>query len=183
MCCGARSTAWLDALVPPRGVYTGWIWPTSQCPISQPFIPGQHLGIDIACPEGTPTVAARAGTVYLADWNDGYGLAVFIDHGDGYTTRYAHHGSLVVVQGQQVAQGQLLGYVDTTGNATGPHLHYEVRLQDTALDPAPFLDGAPTAPPYPPGTIPPDQGLPGQPPLSNPGSTTGPIAALITCGV
>ena len=86
-----------------------------------------HAGIDIAAPTGTPIYAARAGTVLVAGRQGGYGIAVVIDHGGGMTTRYAHQSRLVTRQGRSVAQGELIGYVGSTGKSTGPHLHLETR--------------------------------------------------------
>ncbi len=92
------------------------------------FGEGGHRGIDIAGGDiyGKSIVAADSGTVLYAGWNDSYGYCVFIDHGNGYETRYAHMSALGTETGAAVEQGQIIGYVGSTGNSTGPHLHFEV---------------------------------------------------------
>ncbi len=99
-----------------------------------------HAGIDLAAPKGTPVVATAAGTVTLAGRSGRYGKTVVIDHGNGYETRYAHLSTLLVSQGEAVRRGQRVGRVGKSGNATGPHLHYEVRRHSVAVDPQPFLN-------------------------------------------
>lgn len=98
-----------------------------------------HAGIDIAGSGigGKPTVAANKGRVFLANygWNGGYGNYIIIDHGGGYTTRYAHLSSISVSVGQQVAKGQTIGTVGTTGNSTGNHLHFEIRINNNPQNP------------------------------------------------
>ncbi|MEU7756944.1 M23 family metallopeptidase [Micromonospora sp. NPDC049171] len=100
-----------------------------------------HAGIDLALPSGTPIRAAAAGTVTQAgDAADGYGNSVFIDHGNGYLTHYAHQSRIAVTVGQQVKAGQVIGYEGATGDATGPHLHFEVHQgMWNQIDPAPFM--------------------------------------------
>ena len=98
-----------------------------------------HLGIDIAAPDGTPIVAAKSGTVVSAGWGGGYGNVVVIDHGGGFATAYAHQSKLAVSVGQDVTQGQLIGYVGSTGTSTGNHLHFECRLNGVAQNPRGFL--------------------------------------------
>jgi murein DD-endopeptidase MepM/ murein hydrolase activator NlpD len=98
-----------------------------------------HEGIDIACAAGTPNRAAAAGTVIYAGWMGGYGNLVVIDHGNGLSTAYGHASSLAVSVGQTVSQGQTVSYVGATGHATGPHLHFEVRVNGTAVDPLAYL--------------------------------------------
>lgn len=116
-------------------------WPTTG-PVTSPF--GQrwgrmHTGIDIGAPEGAPIVAAAAGTVIVAGWADGYGNTVAIDHGGGIATLYGHQSSIAVAVGQQVAAGQVVGAVGSTGRSTGPHLHFEVRVNGTPVDPLGYL--------------------------------------------
>jgi murein DD-endopeptidase MepM/ murein hydrolase activator NlpD len=95
-----------------------------------------HTGLDFAAPAGTPVYAARSGRVVSAGWDSGgYGLLVVVDHGGGVTSRYAHLSVLGVTAGTRVATGTLIGRVGATGRATGPHLHFEVRLGDAATDP------------------------------------------------
>ncbi|MEU7842371.1 M23 family metallopeptidase [Micromonospora sp. NPDC049114] len=100
-----------------------------------------HAGIDLALPSGTPIHAAAAGTVTQAgDAADGYGNSVFIDHGNGYLTHYAHQSRIAVTVGQKVKAGQVIGYEGATGDATGPHLHFEVHQgMWNQIDPAPYM--------------------------------------------
>ncbi|MEV1074261.1 M23 family metallopeptidase [Micromonospora parva] len=100
-----------------------------------------HAGIDLALPSGTPIRAAAAGTVTQAgDASDGYGNSVFVDHGNGYLTHYAHQSRIAVTVGQAVKAGQVIGYEGATGDATGPHLHFEVHQgMWNQIDPAPFM--------------------------------------------
>ena len=99
-----------------------------------------HPGIDIANEMGTPIVAAADGIITSAGWNSGgYGNLVEIDHGNGIVTLYGHVSSIGVSAGQQVHKGDVIAYMGNTGNSTGPHLHYEVRVNGTAVNPAGFL--------------------------------------------
>jgi murein DD-endopeptidase MepM/ murein hydrolase activator NlpD len=98
-----------------------------------------HEGIDIWAPEGTPIHAAGSGTVIWAGDRHGYGNAVFIDHGQGVVTVYAHQSKVGVAVGQHVGTGDTIGYVGHTGLAAGPHLHFEVRVNGTAYDPLNFV--------------------------------------------
>ncbi|MEE4539144.1 MAG: M23 family metallopeptidase [Erythrobacter sp.] len=99
----------------------------------------QHKGIDFAAPTGTPVYATADGMVGRADWFSSYGLFISIDHGAELETRYAHLSRLAVAAGQQVEKGDLIGYVGSTGRSTGPHLHYEVRVEGKAVNPAPYM--------------------------------------------
>ena len=98
-----------------------------------------HEGIDIGCAYGAPNRAAAAGTVIYAGSMSGYGNLVVVDHGNGLSTAYAHAASLAVSVGQSVAQGQTVSYVGSTGHSTGPHLHFEVRVNGVAVDPLGYL--------------------------------------------
>jgi murein DD-endopeptidase MepM/ murein hydrolase activator NlpD len=98
-----------------------------------------HTGIDIGAPYGTPIKAAAGGRVTMAAWYGGYGNCTIIDHGDGLSTLYAHQSSFKVSTGQSVAQGQLIGYVGSTGLSTGPHLHFETRVNGEPVDPMRYL--------------------------------------------
>lgn len=94
-----------------------------------------HTGIDIAVPSGTPVKASRAGTVTAAGWMDGYGYAVIIDHGDGYSTLYGHNSKLLVSAGEHVTAGQVIARSGSTGHSTGPHVHFEIRRSGKAINP------------------------------------------------
>jgi murein DD-endopeptidase MepM/ murein hydrolase activator NlpD len=94
-----------------------------------------HSGLDIKARWGDPVGASQAGTVQFAGWYHGYGNLVIIDHGGGITTHYAHLSSFAVEVGQRVERGAVIGYVGRTGRATSPHLHYEVRIDGTPVDP------------------------------------------------
>lgn len=98
-----------------------------------------HNGIDLAAPTNVPTLAAAAGTVTFAGWAGGAGNMVQIDNGNGITTVYMHHSSIVVKQGQAVQAGQQLGVQGTTGDSTGPHLHFEVHVNGTPVEPRAWL--------------------------------------------
>jgi murein DD-endopeptidase MepM/ murein hydrolase activator NlpD len=100
-----------------------------------------HTGQDIATLWGTPVMAAAQGTVIFAGWQNGYGQIVIIDHGNGLTTRYGHLSGIDVEVGQQLARGEQLGRVGSTGRSTGPHLHYEVRINDEPVNPLQYLPG------------------------------------------
>ena len=98
-----------------------------------------HAGIDLAAPTGTPIYASASGTVGRADWFSSYGLFISIDHGADLETRYAHLSRLAVQAGDRVEKGELIGYVGSTGRSTGPHLHYEVRVDGVAVNPIPYM--------------------------------------------
>jgi murein DD-endopeptidase MepM/ murein hydrolase activator NlpD len=119
----------------------GLIWPVSG-PVTSPF--GYrwgrlHAGIDIGVPYGTPIHAAASGTVVLASWTGGYGNYTCIDHGGGMATCYAHQSSYAVSSGASVSQGQVIGYVGSTGHSFGAHLHFEVRVNGNPVDPLGYL--------------------------------------------
>lgn len=98
-----------------------------------------HSGQDIQADLGTPVVAGASGTISFVGWQNGYGQLVVIDHGGGLSTRYGHLSHIDVNLGQTVARGQFIGKVGSTGRSTGPHLHYEVRINDQAVNPLPYL--------------------------------------------
>ena len=100
-----------------------------------------HSGVDIGAGAGTPIYAAAAGTVATATYNDSYGNYVLINHGGGNATLYAHMSSMAVSSGAYVTQGQVIGYVGSTGWSTGPHLHYEVRLNGSTFNPLSYYSG------------------------------------------
>ena len=128
----------------------GYMWPLSgYSSISSPFgyrthpVSGAassfHGGIDIPAPRNTPIRAARSGIVLISGYNGSYGNYVVINHGNGQTTLYAHMNSRAVSVGQSVSQGQTIGYVGTTGSSTGYHLHFEVRISGSRVNPLNFF--------------------------------------------
>jgi len=119
----------------------GLIWPV-QGPVTSPFgwrWGRMHEGIDIGVPYGTPIHAAASGTIIYCGWEEGYGNLTVIDHGNTLATAYGHQSSIAVSCGQQVTQGQVIGYVGSTGHSTGPHLHFEVRVNGAPVDPMGYL--------------------------------------------
>ncbi|MEL7687137.1 M23 family metallopeptidase [Citromicrobium bathyomarinum] len=98
-----------------------------------------HNGVDLAAPSGTPIYATADGTVERANYFGSYGNYIQIGHGNAIETRYAHLSRIIVADGQEVRKGDLIGYVGSTGRSTGPHLHYEVRIDGKAVDPRPFM--------------------------------------------
>jgi murein DD-endopeptidase MepM/ murein hydrolase activator NlpD len=114
----------------------GFIWPADNHSLSGNDYWSGHLGIDIAAGEGARIYAADSGVVVFAGWTaGGYGLAIMVDHGNGYQTMYAHLSSIRVNCGQSVIQGNLIGYAGSTGNSTGAHLHFEIRYQGGFVNP------------------------------------------------
>jgi murein DD-endopeptidase MepM/ murein hydrolase activator NlpD len=127
---------------------SGFIYPIPGAPITSPFgyrihpIYGDarlHTGVDFGASEGTPIRAAGSGVVVTAEWYGGYGNATIIDHGNGLATLYGHQSSIGVSAGQRVTQGQVIGRVGCTGSCTGPHLHFEVRVDGTPVNPMNYL--------------------------------------------
>jgi murein DD-endopeptidase MepM/ murein hydrolase activator NlpD len=98
-----------------------------------------HSGVDISTGFGTPVIAPADGTVVFADFLGGYGRAIMIDHGHGITTRFGHLANFAVIAGQKIQRGDTIGYVGLSGRSTGPHLHYEVRINDTPVNPYKYL--------------------------------------------
>src|SRR5579864_7648554 len=98
-----------------------------------------HTGVDIAAMVGQPVVAPADGVVEFADFLGGYGRAIVLDHGHGIATRYGHLSGFAVASGQHVRRGDVIGYVGLSGRSTGPHLHYEVRINDTPVNPYKYL--------------------------------------------
>ena len=125
-----------------------WIKPCSYTMVSSPFGPREaptagastnHQGIDLAGPQGTPIYAARGGTVTTATYGSSAGNYVTINHGDGFSSVYMHMTSYVVSKGQTVSQGQLIGYMGSTGVSTGSHLHFGISLNGTYVNPANYI--------------------------------------------
>ena len=98
-----------------------------------------HTGVDIAAMVGQPVLAPADGVVQFADFMGGYGRAIVIEHGHGINTRYGHLSGFAVTPGQQVRRGEIIGFVGLSGRSTGPHLHYEVRINDTPVNPYKYL--------------------------------------------
>ncbi len=105
--------------------------------------PEYHKGVDLEANYGDMVRAAAAGTVASAGWDGGFGNKVDIDHGNGYHTWYAHLSRIAVTAGQRVTKGAPIAFVGSTGESTGPHLHYQVMYAGNPIDPAPFLNGVP----------------------------------------
>ena len=136
-----------EALLRGRG-YTPHVWPvvgkleSSFGGRRNPFGGGSyefHTGQDIDAPWGASVVAAASGKVSFVGWQNGYGQLVVIDHGGGLTSRYGHLSQIDVSQGVTVSRGELVGKVGSTGRSTGPHLHYEVRINDEPVNPLQYL--------------------------------------------
>ncbi len=135
-----RTTDQLSALT--QGVPDIWGLPCKTYEITSVF--GYrwgvlHAGVDFAVPYGTPIYATHAGTIKIANWYGGYGYAVEINHGGGLSTLYGHNSELVVEVGEHVEVGQLIAYSGSSGYSTGPHSHYEVRVNEKQIDPLPFM--------------------------------------------
>ena len=138
---GASSSGALPAGPVEGQSSSGLIWPV-QGIVTSGFGArwgGFHEGLDIAAPEGTPIVAAGSGTVVIAAYTGGYGNYTCIDHGGGLSTCYGHQSAFAVSSGESVSQGEVIGYVGSTGHSTGPHLHFEVRVDGAAQDPLGYL--------------------------------------------
>ena len=127
---------------------TGRYLTPAQGPITSPFgyrihpIFGTmrfHTGVDIGAYYGSPVLASDSGVVIDSGWLGGYGNCIIVDHGGGYSTLYAHCSELYVSYGQSVSKGQQIAAVGSTGNSTGPHLHFEVRINGEPVDPLGFI--------------------------------------------
>lgn len=115
-------------------------WPTISRRISQYFRGWRHTGLDIAAPAGQPIYAAEDGVVITSGWSrGGYGNYIIIDHGDGVQTLYAHNSRNLVERGDRVSKGQVIGRIGSTGRSTGPHVHFEVRLDGNRVNPLEYL--------------------------------------------
>jgi murein DD-endopeptidase MepM/ murein hydrolase activator NlpD len=130
------------AMVPVRKPVEGELDESSGFGVrSDPFLgrPAMHTGIDFRGDSGDPVHATAAGTVVEAGWSGGYGRMVEIDHGSGFSTRYGHLSKIDVKVGQSIKIGQVIGEIGSTGRSTGPHLHYETRIDGEAVNPQRFL--------------------------------------------
>ena len=119
----------------------GYAWPI-RGNITSPYGPrwgGFHTGIDIDCNTGNPIGASKAGRVIASEYSGGYGYMVIIDHGGGFSSLYAHMSRLDVRRGQSVSQGSRVGLCGSTGNSTGDHLHFEIRVNGNHRNPRPYL--------------------------------------------
>jgi murein DD-endopeptidase MepM/ murein hydrolase activator NlpD len=108
---------------------------------SDPFTgeAGQHNAVDISSAAGAPIRSPADGIVVKAEWANGYGQVVYISHGYGYSTRYGHLSKIGVRAGQRVKRGDVIGNVGSTGRSTGPHLHYEVRVNNNPVNPLEYI--------------------------------------------
>jgi peptidoglycan hydrolase-like protein with peptidoglycan-binding domain len=142
---GIAGPATLAALAkPPPAIPLPLAWPLDAPVLGDGFGPRGdtwHSGIDLRAATGTPVYAARSGRVVWAAWLDGWGLLVTVAHGDGERTMYAHLSRIDVRVGVQIGQGVRVGLVGATGHATGPHLHFEVRVRNASVDPLRALPG------------------------------------------
>lgn len=142
----ARAAPSAPAAAPARPAASsgGFAWPMCARVTSEygPRWGSMHRGIDLGAPSGSPIRSVAAGTVIYAGWQNGYGNITLIDHG-GVVSAYAHQSSFAVGQGARVSQGQVIGYVGMTGNTTGPHLHLELRVGGSAVNPRQYLSGSP----------------------------------------
>ena len=137
----ASLSDWVAATTAPT------LWPV-QGPITGPFgartdpFNGEgafHAGVDISCHYGQPIMAPADGVVTYAGFYSGYGRMIIVDHGNGITTRYGHLSGFAVTEGQSLNKGEVIGYVGMSGRSTGAHLHYEVRIHDTPVNPHKYL--------------------------------------------
>lgn len=120
----------------------GGVWPTVNRRVNCHYMGySGHTGIDLGGAVGTAIYAYKSGTVTFAGWGSGYGLHIKIDHGNGMTTYYAHCSELFASVGQQVSEGQMIAKIGMTGYTTGPHLHFEVRLNGVPVNPYPYIVG------------------------------------------
>ena len=99
-----------------------------------------HEGVDLAVPTGTVVASAADGVVIQSGWNGGYGISIYVDHGNGIISRYGHLSQAYAQVGREVKQGETIGLSGNTGNSTGPHLHFEIRIGDVAVNPANYVD-------------------------------------------
>jgi murein DD-endopeptidase MepM/ murein hydrolase activator NlpD len=125
------------SILPTRGRLSSNFTSARMHPIHNQVLP--HEGVDISAPRGTPIMAAAKGRVVFAGQRSGYGLLVELDHGFGYSTVYGHASKLLVTRGQTVQRGEVIAQVGSSGLATSPHVHYEVRISDRPVNPMNFV--------------------------------------------
>ena len=132
----SRMLSSTPSIAPVRGILTDGFGGRSD-----PFTrePGQHNAIDISSAVGQPIRSPADGIVVKAEWASGYGNVIFISHGYGYSTRYGHLSSFATRPGQRIKRGDIIGYVGSTGRSTGPHLHYEVRVNNNPVNPLEYI--------------------------------------------
>jgi len=132
----SRMLSSTPSIAPVRGILTDGFGGRSD-----PFTgePGQHNAIDISSAVGQPIRSPADGIVVKAEWANGYGNVIYISHGYGYSTRYGHLSSFAVRPGTRVKRGDIIGYVGSTGRSTGPHLHYEVRVNNNPVNPLEYI--------------------------------------------
>jgi murein DD-endopeptidase MepM/ murein hydrolase activator NlpD len=132
----SRMLSSTPSIAPVRGILTDGFGGRSD-----PFTrePGQHNAIDISSAVGQAIRAPADGIVVKAEWASGYGNVVYVSHGYGYSTRYGHLSSFAVRPGTRVKRGEVIGYVGSTGRSTGPHLHYEVRVNNNPVNPLEYI--------------------------------------------
>lgn len=130
----------LVAASPEAPASSGYLWPAGVRRITQ-YFGLRHTGVDIAGPIGTPLYASQGGIVVRSQcgWNSGYGCHMIIDHGDGVETLYGHASALLVQVGETVAQGQTIAIMGSTGHATGPHIHFEIRVNGRRVNPLRYI--------------------------------------------
>jgi murein DD-endopeptidase MepM/ murein hydrolase activator NlpD len=147
--CELQQASLTEILGRLEGQESKWSHTPSICPVTDgwtssgfgkrkdPFtgIPAMHLGLDFSAPKGSPVHATADGVVISAGWQPEFGRTVEIDHGDGIVTRYAHNDKILVKRGQKVKRGQIISAVGRSGRATAPHLHYEVRVNGSPVNP------------------------------------------------
>lgn len=147
--CELQQASFIEILGRLEEQETKWAHTPSICPVpnswtssgfgkrNDPFtgIPTMHLGLDFSAPLGTPVHATADGVVTWAGWQPEFGRIVDINHGDGMVTRYAHNNKIMVKRGQKVKRGQIISAVGRSGRATAPHLHYEIRVNGTPVNP------------------------------------------------
>lgn len=131
-------------------LYVPSVWPTESTYIGSEFgmrwhpilkVLKEHTGTDIGGAYGDEIYASASGTVLLSRYNGGYGYSVKIDHGEGITTIYGHASKLLVKEGDEVVKGQVIALVGSSGVSTGPHVHFEIRIDNVPVDPIPFING------------------------------------------